>query len=54
MLTMNAAQTSGSPEQGGTGRLSPPQSFLKMCPFFEGPFKCAFFENIKSEVVNIQ
>ena len=53
----NLAQASGT---GGEqkGRLPPtalpPQSFLTMCPFFEKPFKCAFIENIKSEIVNIQ
>ena len=31
-----------------------PQSFLTMRPFFEEPFKFAFFENNKSEIVNIQ
>ena len=43
---------SGAGGQGGPPL--PPQSFLKICPFFEEPFKCAFFENIKSEIVNIQ
>ena len=31
----------------------PLKSFLTMCPFFEETFKFAFFENIKSEIVNI-
>ena len=52
----------GPPEQGGQGSaphrhpppLPPPKVFRQCALFFEEPFKCAFFENIKSEIVNIQ
>ena len=49
-------KTSDPSEQGGGGQEKRllPQSFLKLCLFFKEPFKCAFFENIKSEIVNIQ
>ena len=45
---------SDPPEQGEEAeQASAPQSFLTMCAFFEEAFKFAFFENIKSEIVNI-
>ena len=54
-FTTSVYLIAGPPEQEGqSGRLPLPQSFLKMCPFFEEPFKCVVFENIKSEIVNIR
>ena len=42
-------------EGGGGGEMSaPPTKFSGNFPFFEEPFKYAFFENIKSEILNIQ
>ena len=38
----------------GTERASAPQKFSDNVHFFEETFKFAFFENIKSEIVNIQ
>ena len=38
---------------GGQEERLLPQSFLKLCLFFKEPFKCAFFENSKFEIVNI-
>ena len=37
----------------GSGGASAPTKFPEIVLFFEEPFKCAFFENIKSEIVNI-
>ena len=58
LIMLSNSNGPGPPEQGvgwgGGGRVSAPYSVLIMCPFFEELFKCAFFENIKSEIVNIQ
>ena len=56
LLKTHPLQYSGSPEQGCRGDFCPPPNFSDNVPedFFEEPFKCAFFENIKSEIVNIQ
>ena len=39
---------------GGAGRRLPPKVNWQCALFIEEPFKRAFFENIKTEIVNIQ
>ena len=45
-------------ETRSRGNVTPPplplQSFLRTCPVFEDPLKGVLFENIKSDIVNIQ
>ena len=40
--------------KGGRGGVCLPMFFDNVPFFFEEPFKCAFIENIKSKIVNIQ